>query len=36
MNFDNDTSIDTVIGELLAFVILFEKKVTLLQFSWKI
>ena len=30
MNFDNDTPIDTVMGELLAFVILFEKKVNLL------
>jgi len=29
MNFDNDTPIDSVIGELLAFVILFEKKVYL-------
>jgi hypothetical protein len=27
MNFDNDTPIDLLVGELLAFVIMFEKKV---------
>ena len=30
MNFDNDDAIDTLIGRLIAFIIMFEKKVSLI------
>lgn len=29
MNFDSDTPVDALIGRLLAFIIMFEKKVPL-------
>lgn len=29
MNFDSDTPVDALMGQLLAFVMMFEKRVTL-------
>ena len=34
MNFDNEPQVDTLIGQLLAFVIMFEKKVCIRLCSW--